>query len=162
MASDKDRAEHRISVDDMVLRLARLADDVRAELEPHVLALPAIQHLETAIRARVREGVTVLDLVAALHPTPAVCGEPRDAALERLAYEEPFERGWYAGPVGWFDVEGNGMFAPALRCGVCFEGDWRLYAGAGIVAGSRADAEWTETGIKLQPVLRALTAAAGR
>jgi menaquinone-specific isochorismate synthase len=161
MASDKDRAEHRISLDDMVSRLGRLADDVRAELVPHVLALPAIQHLETAIRARVGEGTTVLDLVEALHPTPAVCGEPREQALETLAFEEPFERGWYSGPVGWFDVDGNGMFAPALRSAVLHDEAWRLYAGAGIVAGSRPEAEWTETGIKLEPVLRALTAAAG-
>lgn len=161
MASDKDRAEHQIAVEDMVRRLGSLAYDVRAELEPHVLALPAIQHLETAIRARVAEGTSVLDLLAVLHPTPAVCGEPREEALERLAAEEPFERGWYAGPVGWFDLDGNGMFAPALRSGVLSEGAWRLYAGAGIVAGSRPAAEWAETGIKLEPMLRALRAAAG-
>jgi isochorismate synthase EntC len=126
-----------------------------------VLALPAIQHLETAIRARVAEGTTVLDLVAALHPTPAVCGDPREEALETLAFEEPFERGWYAGPVGWFDGDGNGMFAPALRSAVLADEAWRLYAGAGIVAGSHPEAEWIETGIKLEPMLRALSAAAG-
>jgi isochorismate synthase len=161
MASEKDRAEHQIAVEDMVERLGRMADDVRAEQEPHVLALPVIQHLETAIRARVSEGTTVLDLVAELHPTPAVCGDPREEALETLASEEPFERGWYAGPVGWFDVDGNGMFAPALRSAVLADEAWRLYAGAGIVAGSHPEAEWVETGIKLEPMLRALSAAAG-
>ena len=160
MASDKDREEHRISLDDMVERLGHHAADVRAELEPHVLALVGIQHLETAIRARVAEGTTVLDLLADLHPTPAVCGHPREQALELLAALEPFERGWYAGPVGWFDLEGNGMFAPALRSAVLADGAWRLFAGAGIVAGSRPDAEWNETAIKLEPVLRALRAAA--
>jgi salicylate biosynthesis isochorismate synthase len=160
LASAKDRAEHRIAVEDMVRRLAGMATSVWAAEEPHVLVLPAIQHLETEIRARLDEGTTVVDALAMLHPTPAVCGEPRDAALELLAREEPFERGWYAGPVGWFDVDGNGVFAPALRSAVLAENGWRLFAGAGIVAGSRPDAEWTETRIKLEPVLRALRAAA--
>ena len=161
LASEKDLAEHRIAVEDMVERLERFATSVWAEEEPHVLALPAIQHLETEIRARLEEGTTVVDALAALHPTPAVCGEPRDAALELLGREEPFERGWYAGPVGWFDLDGTGVFAPALRSAVLSESGWRLYAGAGIVAGSSADAEWIESGIKLEPVLRALRAAAG-
>ena len=162
LASEKDREEHRISVEDMVERLSRMAEGVRAEQEPHVLALSVIQHLETEIRARVPDGTNVLDVLDALHPTPAVCGHPRDHAIELLAREEPFERGWYAGPVGWFDLEGNGMFAPALRSAVLSEGAWRLFAGAGIVVGSRPEDEWTETGIKLEPVLRALRTTAGR
>ena len=162
LASGKDRAEHRIAVEDIVERLGQVAEGVRAEREPHVLVLPAIQHLESEIRARVREGTTVLEVLAALHPTPAVCGFPRDHAQELLAQEEGFERGWYAGPVGWFDLEGNGMFAPALRSAVLSEGSWRLFAGAGIVAGSLPDAEWTETGIKFESVLRALGAASER
>ena len=162
LSSGKDRAEHRIAVDDMLERLDQVAEGVRAEPEPHVLALPVIQHLESEIRARVRGGTTVLEVLAALHPTPAVCGFPRDQAQELLAQEEGFERGWYAGPVGWFDLEGNGMFAPALRSAVLSEGSWRLYAGAGIVEGSSPDAEWTETAIKLETVLRALGAASQR
>ena len=162
LSSGKDRAEHRIAVDDMLERLDRVAEGVSAEPEPHVLALPAIQHLESEIRARVHGDTTVLEVLAALHPTPAVCGFPRDQAQELLAQEEGFERGWYAGPVGWFDLEGNGMFAPALRSAVLSEGSWRLYAGAGIVEGSSPGAEWTETAIKLETVLRALGAAAQR
>jgi hypothetical protein len=95
-------------------------------------------------------------LVEALHPTPAVCGLPGDEALAFLREEEPFERGWYAGPVGWFDARGDGVFAPALRTAVAHGRSWRLFAGAGIVEGSRPDAEWEETRIKLEPVLRAL------
>ena len=162
LSSGKDLAEHRITLEDMVERLDHVAESVRADDEPHVLALPAIQHLESEIRARVRDGRTVLEVLAALHPTPAVCGFPREQAQELLAREEGFERGWYAGPVGWFDLEGNGMFAPALRSAVLSDGSWRLFAGAGIVAGSRPEAEWTETGIKLESVLRALGAATGR
>lgn len=160
LASAKDREEHQILVEDVVRRLEHVATGVRAEENPHVLVLPAVQHLETKIRARLVDDTTVLDALSILHPTPAVCGEPRRAALEWLAHEEPFERGWYAGPVGWFDLEGNGMFSPAVRSAVLSERGWRLFAGAGIVAGSRPEAEWLETGIKLEPVLRALHAAA--
>ena len=78
------------------------------------------------------------------------------AFLER---EEPFERGWYAGPVGWFDAEGNGVFCPALRMGVSKDSGWRLFAGAGIVEGSVPALEWEETSIKFEPMLDALRAA---
>ncbi|RMH13329.1 MAG: isochorismate synthase [Gemmatimonadetes bacterium] len=159
LASAKDRAEHGIALDDMIARLSRLADDVEAETEPHVLTLTRMQHLETRIRATLPPGVDVLE---ALHPTAAVCGLPRDQALALLAREEPFVRGWYAGPVGWFDAGGNGVFAPALRTAVVADGVWRLFAGAGIVSGSDPQAEWEETGMKFQPVLRALAAAGAR
>ncbi len=159
LTSRKDRIEHACTVEDMVARLRPLCRSVTAEAGPHVLTLARIQHLETRIEATVRPGTHVLELLAALHPTPAVCGFPRDAALAFLHREEPFERGWYAGPVGWFDGAGNGIFVPALRTAVARDTTWRLYAGAGIVPGSDPDLEWEETGIKLQPVLRALAAA---
>lgn len=158
LASRKDRAEHQYTVDDMVARLDPLVEDVRADPEPGVLALAGIQHLETHIRATAPRDRDVLSLLSALHPTPAVCGFPRDPALEFLRREEPFERGWYAGPVGWFDTRGNGVFVPALRSAVVREGTWRLFAGAGIVAGSEPSLEWEETWIKFEPVLRALAA----
>ncbi len=159
LASEKDRNEQRIVVDDLIARLETVAHQIRADRQPHVLTLARIQHLETEIRASVPAGTGVLDLLRLLHPTPAVCGLPRDAALDVLAEEEPFERGWYAGPVGWFDAEGNGVFAPALRTAVLHEGVWRLFAGAGIVEGSVPALEWEETGMKLAPVLDALEAA---
>ncbi|HSR41881.1 MAG TPA: isochorismate synthase, partial [Longimicrobiales bacterium] len=160
LASVKDRAEQRMVVEDVVERLAPLADEVRVQDRPHVLRLARIQHLETEIRAHVPPGSHVLELVAALHPTPAVCGLPRDRALRFLREEEPFQRGWYAGPVGWFDDAGDGVFAPALRTAVAHGRSWRLFAGAGIVEGSRPEAEWEETRIKFEPVLRALDAVA--
>lgn len=156
LASDKDRAEQRIALDDMVARLETVAHQIRTDPQPHVLTLARIQHLETEIRASVPAGVTVLDLLRLLHPTPAVCGLPRDAAMAFLTAEEPFDRGWYAGPVGWFDADGNGVFAPALRTGVSTGSGWRLFAGAGIVEGSVPALEWEETGIKFEPMLEAL------
>ncbi len=159
LASDKDRHEHRIALDDMMARLATVTHQIRTDPQPHVLTLARIQHLETEIRASVPAGTGVLDLVRLLHPTAAVCGLPRDAALAFLAGAEPFHRGWYAGPVGWMDGEGNGMFAPALRSAVFHDGVWRLFAGAGIVEGSVPSAEWEETAMKFTPVLEALAAA---
>lgn len=159
LASEKDRVEQRIALDDMVARLETVAHQIRTDPQPHVLTLARIQHLETEIRASVPTDVGVLDLLRLLHPTPAVCGLPRDAALAFLAAEEPFERGWYAGPVGWFDGDGNGVFAPALRTAVSTGSGWRLFAGAGIVDGSVPGLEWEETGIKFEPVLEALRGA---
>ena len=156
LASEKDRVEQRISLDDMIVRLETVGHQIRADPQPHVLTLARIQHLETEIRASVPATVGVLDLLRLLHPTPAVCGLPRDAAMALLADEEEFDRGWYSGPVGWFDAEGNGIFAPALRSGVSAGRGWRLFAGAGIVEGSVPALEWEETAIKFEPMLGAL------
>ena len=158
LASDKDRIEQRIALDDMLRRLETVAQQIRTDPQPHVLTLARIQHLETEIRASVPAEVGILDLLRLLHPTPAVCGLPREAAMALLADEEPFDRGWYAGPVGWFDPEGNGIFAPALRTGISAGVDWRLFAGAGIIEGSVPALEWDETAIKFEPMLRALEA----
>jgi len=158
LASEKDRVEQRIALDDMVARLETVAHQIRTDPQPHVLTLARIQHLETEIRASVPSEVGILDILRLLHPTPAVCGLPRDAAMAFLGEEEPFERGWYAGPVGFFDAEGNGIFVPALRMGVSTGSGWRLFAGAGIVEGSVPALEWEETAIKFEPMLEALAA----
>lgn len=154
--SEKDLREHQFVVDDMVERLSRWGDSVQVDLKPAVLTLSRIQHLVTRIRARVPEGTDVLDLIADLHPTPAVCGRSRDDAFAFLVAEERFDRGWYGGPVGWFDAAGNGIFAPALRCALVRNGSWRLFAGGGIVPGSEPSREWDETQLKLQTALGAL------
>jgi len=157
LSSEKDRREHRVCVEDMIPRLSEIAHDVHGDPEPHVLTLAGIQHLESVITARLRSGETVLSALEALHPTPAVCGFPRAEALAFLAAEEALLRGWYAGPVGWFDSEGDGVFVPALRSAVGLGREWRLFAGAGIVAGSDPEREWAETRIKFEPVLKALS-----
>jgi menaquinone-specific isochorismate synthase len=157
LASDKDRREHDMVVRDMVERLEGHGAQVQSELAPHVLTLSGIQHLETSIRAELPRRTDVLELLELLHPTPAVCGQPRDAAYSFLERQEGFPRGWYGGPVGWMDTHGNGVFAPALRCGLMTEGAWYLFAGAGIVRGSDPDREWDEIHLKLDTVVRALT-----
>jgi len=157
LASVKDREEQDLTLREMVRVLeSRVERPSGQEPEPRLLVLPRIQHLESHIEGRARPGETILSLVSALHPTPAVCGLPRDGALELLTGVEPFQRGWYAGPVGWFDAGGDGEFVPALRSAVGGGRQWRLLAGAGIVAGSAPAPEWEETAMKLQPALRAL------
>ena len=157
--SAKDRSEHDFVVEDMVGALRELGCAVRRDVEPHVLTLARIQHLETKLEASIPPGTSLLEILAALHPTPAVCGLPRDGAAALLEEYESFQRGWYAGPVGWIDAAGEGIFVPALRCAVVSNGAWRLFAGAGIVAESDPDLEWEETALKFQPVLRALVSA---
>jgi menaquinone-specific isochorismate synthase len=124
---------------------------------PVVVRLASVAHLVSPVEGRLRSPEPdAWTLVAALHPTPAVGGSPRDLALRTLAALEPAPRGRYAGPVGWVDARGDGDWGVALR-GASVEGARaRLHAGAGIVAGSDPDAEWQETEAKLQPMLRAL------
>ena len=157
--SEKDRAEHDFVVQDMVARLAALGCGVQRDVEPHVLTLARIQHLETKIAAEIPDGVTLLDILASLHPTPAVCGMPRNVALSILSESEVFDRGWYAGPVGWLGSDGKGIFVPALRSAVSRGVGWRLFAGAGIVPGSDPALEWEETELKFDPVLGAMARA---
>lgn len=160
LASAKDRAEHEVTVEKISQVLSPRLAALEVDLEPGVLTLARIQHLETRIRGRGTPAEDALSLVEALHPTPAVCGRPRDAALELIRAVEPFDRGWYAGPVGWFDPAGDGDFVPALRSAVGGGRRWRLFSGAGIVEGSDPEAEWIETALKFEPALRALGAGA--
>jgi menaquinone-specific isochorismate synthase len=123
---------------------------------PFALGLPNVWHLATDATARLTAGGTALDLVAALHPTAAVAGAPRDAALALIAQLEPFDRGRYAGPVGWIGATGDGEWAIGLRSAQLETTGVRAYAGAGIVAESVAKSELAETGWKFAPVLEAL------
>src|SRR5262249_17858502 len=115
-----------------------------------------VLHLRTKISGVLTNPRHVLDLVARLHPTPAVGGMPAERALQWIADHEPDERGWYAGPVGWFNAAGDGEFAVALRSGLLEGPRAHLYVGAGIVAGSEAASEFAETRWKLRALLSAL------
>jgi menaquinone-specific isochorismate synthase len=157
-ASAKEQSEHRLVVGDVRARLARFCDDVRSAEGPEVARLSTVAHLATTIRARLRDPSTsALDVAALLHHTPAVAGVPREAALAAIAELEGFDRGLYAGPVGWVDARGDGDWAVALRSATLDGTRARLVAGAGIVAGSDPDAEWDETESKLAAMRSALT-----
>jgi isochorismate synthase len=157
VASAKDRHEHRPVVEAIAAALAPLCDALDVPEAPEPRLLRDVVHLATEIRGRLAADAHVLDLVAALHPTPAVGGKPRAAALAFIAAHEP-PRGWYAAPFGWFDRDGDGEFAVALRSGVVRGAHAHVYAGSGIVAGSDPDAELAETRLKLRTMLVALGA----
>jgi isochorismate synthase len=155
--SAKDREEHAIVVDAVVETLRPFCADLTWDPEPVLRETPNVWHLSTSFRGVLRDpSSTALDLVAALHPTPAVAGEPREAALEAIAELEPFDRGRYAGPVGWVDADGDGEWAIALRCAELRGDQAVLYAGAGIVADSDPTRELDETERKFRAFLDSL------
>jgi salicylate biosynthesis isochorismate synthase/menaquinone-specific isochorismate synthase len=158
LRSDKDRSEHEIVVRRIERALGRLSVWVEAAPEPGVIKVANIQHLATPIRAQLAEPRSAVELAGMLHPTPAVGGEPRDAALAAIAQLEGMDRGWYAGPVGWMDAAEDGEFCVALRSALLRDRTAHLYAGAGIVADSDPAAELAETELKLEALLPVLTA----
>jgi isochorismate synthase len=151
----KNGAEHAAVVRYLQFVLSECCDGVEVASEPTLLKTRTVQHLCTELRARRRAGarVSVLELVSRLHPTPAVGGAPREAALRWLAEHEGIERGWFAGPVGYLESEGDGEFAVALRSALVRGRSATAWAGAVIVAGSEPRAEFTETELKLRTVL---------
>lgn len=154
--STKDNDEHRYAVRSVVASLEPLTSHVVADEQPFTLKLANVWHLATDIEATLPEHVTSLDVVAAIHPSAAVAGSPTDQALSIIAHTEPFDRGRYAGPVGWMDASGDGEWSIALRCAQWSpEGTITAYAGAGIVADSNPESELLETRLKFKPVLGA-------
>lgn len=155
LTSTKELHEHQVVVDFIADRLGQLG------LTPHLsplrlLQLSNIQHLHTPIHALVPANVHLLDIVSELHPTPAVAGVPRTIACEHIRRYEAFERSLYAAPIGWIDHQGNGEFAVGIRSALLNGCQARLFAGAGIVAGSDPDRELAEVQLKLQALLTAL------
>jgi isochorismate synthase len=157
LASTKDRAEHQITIDTVLDALLPFCSYVDSEPEPSIVSLANVQHLASMCEGRLSSPpASVLTLVGALHPTPAVCGFPRAEALAAIARLEGFDRGRYAGTVGWVDRHGNGRFAVSIRCAEVTGPSARLFAGNGIVADSEPDLELQETRAKLNALLSAL------
>ena len=154
-ASAKERAEHALVVGDVQARIGPLCDELAAPPEPGVVTTETLQHLHTPIRGRLRAGAGLLDAIALLHPTAAICGAPREAAAAMLASRERLARGWYGGGVGWLDRTG-GEVVVAIRTALLRGTHALLHAGAGIVAGSGWEAELEETRLKMRPLLAAL------
>lgn len=158
LASGKNRVEHRITIDMVHDTLLPWCSYLDAEPTPSVVTAGPVQHLATLVEGRLSHPEpSVLQLVAALHPTPAVGGWPRAAALELQSELEHCDRGRYAGPVGWVDASGNGVFGVGIR-GAQLDGPTaRVFTGVGVVAGSDPSAELEETRAKARMVLGALT-----
>lgn len=154
LQSAKDRSEQQIVIDKICERLSPLARSLDVQ-QIRLRKLRHIQHLHTPIHARLKVASGLLPLANALHPTPALGGDPRHAALRIIHQLEPIPRGWYGAPVGWLDAQLDGQFAVAIRSAVAQESRVWIYAGAGIVARSQAQAEWDETALKLRPMLGA-------
>jgi isochorismate synthase len=149
MESDKEREEHAVVVAMLREALGPVVERLEVGSRPQVVRLRHVQHLVTPVSGWLRDDADVLTLVERLHPTPAVGGTPRELALELIAEEEPHERGWYAGPLGWVDRHGDGEFVVALRSGVVHGSQATLFAGCGIVADSDPEREWEESSAKL-------------
>ncbi len=168
LASPKERREHAYVIEGLVRTLGPVCDNLEVPDKPTVLELRNVSHLATRLSGTLtaapheraaHPGLRVpsaLELVALVHPTPAVGGTPTDAAVAYIGEVEGFDRGRYAGPVGWIDARGDGTWAIGLRSADVSGDRASLYAGVGVVAGSRPSAELAETQLKLQALLAAL------
>ena len=157
--STKDLDEHEYAVISVVDSLSHAGLSAVVAESPHALKLPNLWHLATDIHAHLPERTCALDIVGALHPTAAVAGTPTELALDAIERHEPFDRGYFAGPIGWLDGEGNGEFAIALRCAELGDDRTRViaHAGAGIVKDSDPSSELLETTLKFRPIVDAFS-----
>lgn len=154
--SHKNLAEHEFAVRSLVSALEPFCDHVDADTEPFSLALPNLWHLASDVHGVLKQNASVLDLASALHPTAAVAGTPRNVAQKLISELEPFDRGRYAGPVGWIGADGDGEWVIALRGAQLNGGKVTAYAGCGIVSESDGESELIETDLKFQPIISAL------
>lgn len=150
--SDKDLREHRFVADSLEASLRTVCRDMTIENQVSVRKLARLQHLVSSYSGTLRADVSDLDILRVLHPTPAVGGYPEDAALREITRLESFDRGWYAGPIGWVGGD-EAEFAVAIRSGLVSHNRLVLYSGAGIVEGSTADNEWHEIDTKIDSFL---------
>ena len=156
LASEKDREEHAVVVDTLRADLASVAASLQVAETPAILPLRHVQHLVTPITGTTRDEAGLLALAGRIHPTPAVGGAPRGVALAMIDEHEGFDRGWYAGPIGWLGADGDGELMVALRCGLVAGRVATLFAGCGIVADSDPAREWAESRLKLRTMIAAL------
>lgn len=156
LTDQKNLIEHQYVVDMIKEAMEETCDEVILPAQPALMKMKYIQHLYTPVIGKNREGTSILHLVDRLHPTPALGGLPKQAAIEKIREIEQLDRGLYAAPVGWMDYQGNGEFAVAIRSGLIQGNEASLFAGCGVVADSNAESEYKETSIKFRPMLTAL------
>ncbi len=156
--NDKDLREHRFVLETIAGRLAQLGLKLDYPAQPGLRRLANVQHLHTPVQAVLPDSVRLLTIVGALHPTPAVGGSPAAAAIARIRELEGFSRGLYGGAIGWVNARGGGEFFVGIRSALVDGATARVYAGAGIVAGSAPEKEFAETELKFKAMLGALCA----
>lgn len=154
--SRKDRNEHQFVVKAIDDSLEKFSHTIDRPEQPGIKKLQNVQHLFTPIRAYIKDGVQIHQLLQELHPTPAVGGFPKKESVPYINGIENIERGWYAAPVGWFNLNGCGEFAVAIRSALLHKNGAELYAGCGIVEDSDPEKEWGETLLKFIPMMDAL------
>lgn len=147
LASEKDRREHRFVLDGIVGALAPLCRWIEAPSSPVVQSLPMVQHLHTPVTGWLRAGVALGEIIRSLHPTPAVGGAPRDAAIRWIRELEDRPRGWYTGAIGTIGLD-RADFAVGIRSAILAQRQMTVFGGAGIVRGSDPALEWEETARK--------------
>ncbi|MDH5605734.1 MAG: isochorismate synthase [Anaerolineae bacterium] len=152
----KNLHEHAFVVNYIRAQLTPLLDSIEVDAQPSLRLLPNIQHLNTEISGQLASECTILDVVEAMHPTPAVGGFPKEEAASLIPQLENYQRGWYASPLGWFDSQGDGEFIVAIRSALLNKNKATLFSGAGIVENSDPSMEWEETQIKFLPMLDAI------
>lgn len=159
LESPKDLLEHAVVVSAIGEALAPYCVDLVVPDRPTLVKTAAMWHLSTTITGTLApEPASALELACALHPTPAVCGDPTDLARDVISELEPFDRGLYSGVVGWGDAAGDGEWVVTIRCAEAGADSLRLFAGAGVVASSDPVAETAETTAKFRTFLEAVGA----
>ena len=159
LESAKDRTEHALVAAAIVDALDTYVSEITLPETPDLVCHPDVQHLRTRIKGSLKRGSTIFDLVAALHPTPAVGGLPRKQAMDWLNNNEALDRGWYAGPIGWISASGEGEFVVTIRSVLMAPNTAAAFAGCGLIADSVPEDEWEESQIKLQTVRQGLAVA---
>jgi len=157
LQSDKNIAEHKSVVDFILKQLTPVTEKILFDSQPSIKKYKNIQHLYAQIRAKLKQDTNLFSLLELLHPTPAVCGTPKSEALKTINDLEDFDRGMYAGVLGWFNLENEGEFIVGIRSALLKEGFLRAFAGCGIVDGSESLSEFNETELKLRPILSLFT-----
>lgn len=156
LRSEKDRREHNYVRQSVAASMAPLCTSFQQDEEVSIMLLTRRMHLFSSMWGMLSDKVSDADLMRALHPTPAVGGVPTKIAMEAIAHHEPFDRGWYAGPVGWIGANAS-EFAVGIRSALVERNRISLYAGAGIVEGSTPDGEWEEIEQKISDFTKSLT-----
>ena len=157
LARKKEVHEHRVVIDSILRRLKSIGLENCHEGKPRLLRLANLQHVRTPLRVESHDNIHPFDALAALHPTPAMGGSPREIALPLVRKLENSPRGWYSGITGWIDNRGRGEFVVPIRCGKLSQKSLTLYAGAGVVSGSSPAQEKIETDWKLKAMLDVIT-----
>ena len=152
-ASTKERWEHRLVISGIHDALFALCEECTVDDTTAPVKLARLQHLRTGLSGRLKPNITDIDILEGLHPSAAVGGYPSRKAVALLRGLEPFDRGWYAGPVGWVGND-RAEFAVGIRSALVSAKEIDLYSGAGIVSGSDPEAEWDEIESKIAPFMR--------